>query len=80
MGKTVTRTYKGLVVLGGASREYIIDASSQATARAHLSKKHIEISVASGKDVAEFVGKGGQVESAHEIPPAQSTIPGGSTE
>lgn len=73
-----TRLYVVAAIIGAMEKQYLVDASSQATAIRHVSKKHIEAKIASGKDVAALMDKGVKMETAAEEPVVvtQQSLPG----
>lgn len=64
-----TRLYSVTAIIGAQEKKYLIDASNNATAIRHVAKKHIQATIASGKDVAELMSKGVTMESA--VPESQ---------
>lgn len=61
-----TRLYAVRAIIGASEKSYLVDAGSKNAARLHVAKKHIEATIASGKDVAALMAKGVEPESAVE--------------
>jgi hypothetical protein len=59
-----SRLYAVRAIVGAEERNYLVDAASINTAKAHVSKKHIEGEIADGKTVARLMDKGVKMESA----------------
>jgi hypothetical protein len=59
-----TRLYVVRVISGAQVKEYLVDAGTQAAARLHVAKKHVEVKIADGPEIVKLMQKGIQPESA----------------
>lgn len=59
-----TRLYVVRVINGAQVKEYLVDAGTQAAARLHVAKKHVDVKIADGPEIVKLMQAGVQPESA----------------